>query len=179
MLERFTRDARAVVIAARAEAVGRGHRWIGTEHLVVGLLEAGGPGVAALRATGVTVERIRAGIADHVPGTGLDAEALATLGIDLDAVRRAAEDQFGVGALEAAPDGRGRIRMTRRAKKVLELAVRESRRRRESSITSTHLLLGLLREGGGLGVRVLAEQGVDVAALRTALQEQGRDGRAA
>ena len=177
MLERFTRDARATVVAARAEAVRRGDGWIGTEHLLVGLLETGGEDVRVLADHGVRVDDVRARIAAHVPAGSddeIDAEALATLGIDLDAVKRAAEERFGEGALTPTRRGPRRIRMTRRGKKVLEYAVRAAHHERRHEITSAHVLLGLVREGRGLGATVLTEAGVDLEQLRRELEDRGR-----
>lgn len=177
MFERFTRDARATVIGARAEAVRRGDGWIGTEHLLVGLLEVGGDAAVVLVEAGLELDDVRRRIATHVPpggGDALDAEALATLGIDLDAVQRAAEAQFGDGALAPVRRGRHRPRMTRRAKKVLELSLREAHRAHRAEITSAHVLLGILREGRGLAATVMAEAGVDLAALRQDLEDRGR-----
>lgn len=177
MFERFTRDARATVIAARAEAERRGDGWIGTEHLLVGLLGVEAEAAHVLADHGLGPADVRHRIATHVPphgGDELDAEALATLGIDLDAVQRAAEAQFGEGALAPVRRGRHRPRMTRRAKKVLELSLREAHRAHRSEITSTHVLLGILREGRGLAATVMTEAGVDLAALRQELEDRGR-----
>jgi ATP-dependent Clp protease ATP-binding subunit ClpA len=96
----------------------------------------------------------------------VDAEALAALGIDLDAVRDRVEAAFGPGALERrGPERAGRAPFSRRAKKVLELSLRESLAMKQRSITDGHILLGLLREGGGLGIRVLCDGGADPAAV--------------
>ena len=181
VFERFTTAARETVVAARAEALRRGDGWIGTEHLLVGLLGSGGT-ADVLAAHGVDLADIRDRIDRHVPAGSdddLDAEALASLGIDLDAVRAAAESRFGVGALAPLRRGRGRPRMTRRAGKVLQVSLREAQHARSSQITAEHVLLGLLREGRGLGVRVLVEAGVDVDRLRREVDQRGRGGRAA
>lgn len=167
MFERFSGPAREAVVVARAEAERRGHNWVGTEHLLVALTEVGGPAAAALPAAGVGAGTVRSGIDRHLPG-GLDGEALAALGIDLDEVRRATEAGFGPGALERHRRG-GRPRFTRRAKKVLELGLREAAGHHDDHISDGHLLLGLLREGKGLGARILTDADVDFAALRADL----------
>ncbi|MFK3980709.1 Clp protease N-terminal domain-containing protein [Micromonospora sp. NPDC050397] len=104
-----------------------------------------------------------------------DAEALRSIGIDLDAVRASVEGAFGEGALEAPPlPGRRtlfgrrlpRTRLSPRARKVLELALRESVRLRHDEITPEHILLGLLREGEGLGTAILVRAGLDLGELR-------------
>jgi ATP-dependent Clp protease ATP-binding subunit ClpA len=99
----------------------------------------------------------------------LDAGALATLGIDLDEVRRATEASFGPGALDARGRGTarsGHIPFGRSAKKALELGLREAVRLKQHHIGTGHLLLGLLRDGGGPAARALTGAGVDLAALR-------------
>ena len=172
MFERFTEAARQTVVLAQEEAreLHSGH--IGTEHLLLGLVGQGGTPVSdALarhgldRATAVqTVVRFRG-------GAGLDAEALGAVGIDLDAVRARVEETFGPGALDAPGGRRGRsgsghIPFTPRAKKVLELSLREAVALKSSSIGDGHILLGMLREGEGLAMKVLADRGNDTAALR-------------
>ncbi|WP_342669780.1 MULTISPECIES: Clp protease N-terminal domain-containing protein [Actinoplanes] len=111
-----------------------------------------------------------------------DAAALKAIGIDLDAVRAAIEENFGAGALRLphpAPKrrglfgrfhaGTGHIPFSPRAKKVLELSLREAVHHKHDFIAREHILLGLLREGSGLGARILTERNVDVAALRAEL----------
>ncbi|MEU4220303.1 Clp protease N-terminal domain-containing protein [Actinoplanes sp. NPDC026623] len=108
-----------------------------------------------------------------------DAAALKAIGIDLDAVRRAIEENFGPGALRlprnAPPKrrgllgrlrGGGRTPFSPRAKKVLELSLREALRLKHNFIAPEHILLGILREGRGLAVQILTEAQVDLARLR-------------
>lgn len=184
MFERFSSHARQVVVLAQQEGRTLHHSRIGTEHLLLGLL-AEGEGVAAvtLAEAGLTLEAARAETVRLLSGDPAgDAEALKVIGIDLDAVRATVEETFGPGALERAQDcdhrgrrrGRGRgqnrvgghIPFTPRAKQVLELSLREALRLGHNSIGTEHVLLGLLREGRGLGVKVLTERGIDVATLR-------------
>ncbi|WNV76991.1 Clp protease N-terminal domain-containing protein [Geodermatophilus sp. DSM 44513] len=172
MFERFTAEARQVVVLAQEEARSLRHASIGTEHLLLALLGQDTPAAAALRRHGLTREEVAAAVQAHVGGGDLDADALRTLGIDLDAVRGAVEATFGPGALEARPAGGRRraspshVPFTPRAKTVLELSLREALALKHNRITDTHVLLGLLREGRGLAAQVLHERGVDVAALR-------------
>jgi ATP-dependent Clp protease ATP-binding subunit ClpA len=107
-------------------------------------------------------------------GSGdLDAAALTTLGIDLDAVRSSVEATFGPGALDAAGPRSGppgHLPFSPRAKKVLELSLREAIALKQKAIGDGHIALGLLREGEGLAAKVLADLGVDAGALRQELR---------
>jgi len=175
MFERFTQDARSAVVRARAEAVGAGQDHIGCEHLLISLIGGRGPAAQALTAAGLEITSLRAG-APGQPGAGpkpLDAEALATLGIDLDAVRRATDAAFGPGALDRASSGRrGALGAARRmsldadAKKSLELALRSTTRFRQPGISSGHLLIGLIDQGDNVALDMLVAAGADPAALR-------------
>jgi ATP-dependent Clp protease ATP-binding subunit ClpA len=170
MFERFTQEARQVVVSSQDEARRLHHHYIGTEHLLLGLLDQEGSVTAAvLTRHGLTrtatVETVRRILGDPE----LDAAALGTVGIDLDAVRESVEATFGRGALESPPRGpapKGHIPFTPRAKKVLELSLREATALRSGSIADGHIALGLLREGEGLAMLVLAERGVDPAVVR-------------
>jgi ATP-dependent Clp protease ATP-binding subunit ClpA len=178
MFERFTEEARAVTVAADRHAAGLRHGWIGTEHLLLGLLDDPERRAARILAGhGVTGPAVRAEV-ERIVGVGepdLDADALATLGIDLDAVRERVERTFGPGAL-ARRGGRrrragtdGRRPFTPRAKKALELSLREAIARGDSFIGAEHLLLGLLREGDGVAARILRSAGVTREAVLAAL----------
>jgi hypothetical protein len=123
---------------------------------------------------------LAARLRDDVRAGGLDAAALASLGVDLEAVRARADAVFGDGALDRGT-GRGRrghIPFTPDAKKALELALRETVRLGSSAIDGAHLLLGLLRATGSpaevLLRTTLAEAGADGPGLRVALEEQQR-----
>jgi ATP-dependent Clp protease ATP-binding subunit ClpA len=178
MFERFTTEARQTVLGAQDEARRLHHGRIGTEHLLLALLGQETPSAAVLARHGLTHDAIAQAVVGYV-GTGdLDAEALGALGIDLDSVRSTVEATFGPGALDRSRsdprEASGHIPFTPRAKKVLELSLREALAMKSKSIGDGHIALGLLREGEGLGVKVLADRGVDPAALRrdltTALQ---------
>lgn len=176
MFERFSKEARAAVVEAQLVARATGSRSIDTRHVLVALAEAEGPARRALRTVGVDPVGLAARVRDDVGAGGLDGEALASLGIDLDAVRDRADAVFGEGALDRpnrrAP--RGHIPFTPDAKKALELALREVIRLGTSTIDGGHLLLGILRGTGGpaeaLLRRELAAAGSDVGALRTAIE---------
>ena len=172
MFERFSDEARQVVVRAQEEARRLRHPYIGTEHLLLALLGGDGdPATTALRDRDLDPADLRRRIVGIVTPSGddLDPEALATLGIDLEEVRRVTEASFGPGALDI-PGGKpvpsGHIPFTRRAKKTLELSLRESLRLGHKYIGTGHILLGILREGEGLAAQVLANTGVDLDELR-------------
>jgi ATP-dependent Clp protease ATP-binding subunit ClpA len=178
MFERFTDSARQATVDAQLAARRLGHGHIGTEHLLLGLLETDGIAAQVLRGLGVTpaaVEReIRAEVG-RAPLGERDAEALGAIGIDLDEVRRRMEASFGPGALQWHPDphcrhGRqrpgGHLPFTPRSKKVLELSLREALALKHRSIGTEHLLLGLVREGEGLAMLVLTRLGAGPEAIR-------------
>lgn len=175
MFERFTTSARQAVIGAQQEARQLHHECIGTEHLLLGLLDqpetiAG----QALSGRGLTRQRAVEALASHLGSGALDEGALGSLGIDLDAVRENVEANFGPGALDRPASrsrdrGRGRRRhipFTSRAKKTLELSLREAIHLKHTGIGDGHVLLGLIREENGQAVAVLRECGVDTAELR-------------
>lgn len=186
MFERFTASARGTVVRAQEEAADAGDHHVGTEHVVVALAQDDGVAGAVLRDAGVSAESLRrwlrgAPAADGSNGS-LDADALGSIGIDLDDVRRRVEETFGPGALDEIPVrtggrrwGRNRhIPFTGRAKKSLERGLRQAIMRGDTRIGSEHLLLGVLDEGSGLGVRMLRDQGVDLAQLRATTLERSR-----
>ena len=135
MFERFTDRARRVVVFAQDEARMLNHNYIGTEHLLLGLIHE---------------------------DEGLAARALKTLGVSLDETRQEVEDIIGRG--EGAQ--KGHIPFTPRAKKVLELSLREALQLDHNYIGTEHILLGLLREGDGVAAQVLVRSGVDLNMAR-------------
>jgi ATP-dependent Clp protease ATP-binding subunit ClpA len=190
MFEHFTDRARGAVVLAQEEALGLHHNHIGTEHLLLGLLhDRTSVGRKALDRLGVRLDDVRSEVV-RVVGEGppaalgeQDAEALRAIGIDLDEVRRRVEATFGEGALEQmAQAGRrrrktrcvpstGRVPFTPRAKKVLELALRESKALRHHYIGTEHILLGLVREREGLAAEILAERDVSDQRVRTVVND--------
>ncbi|SCF38073.1 Clp protease N-terminal domain-containing protein [Micromonospora mirobrigensis] len=181
MFERFTDRARTVVRLAVEEARADGAaRPVGTEHLLLGILaDRDALATRLLADAGADADDLRGRIRRHTAGGGAglaeaDAAALREIGIDLAAIVARIEESFGPDALREPPPPRrrwGRRRPARgpfsgRAKKSLELALREALALRHRHIGTEHLLLGLLREGGGLGALVLTEAGVDLADLR-------------
>ena len=170
MFERFTQDARQVVVRSQQEARTLRHPFIGTEHLLLALLAGDGdPAKLALTASGLDHDEIGARLTLLTGDADLDPEALAAVGIYLDEVRRATEASFGPGALDAAkrrPEPKGHIPFSKRAKKVLELSLREAVRLNHDSISTGHLLLGIIREGEGLAMKLIVDSGVEPSALR-------------
>ena len=171
MFERFTPEAREVVVLAQEEARVLRHDHIGTEHLLLALLRLDTATTAVLRRHGLDHDQVAEAVTAHLGGEDLDAEALRTLGIDLDAVRDVAEATFGPGALDAPGRSRerkspGHLPFTSHAKKVLELSLREAIAQRSKSIRDGHIALGLLREGQGLAAKVLHDRGIDLQVLR-------------
>src|SRR6266699_1162674 len=135
MFERFTDQARRVVVLAGEEARMLNHNYIGTEHILLGLLRE---------------------------GEGVAARTLESLGISLDAVRQQVQEIIGRG--QQAPSGH--IPFTPRAKKVLELSLRESLQLGHGYICTEHILLGLIREGDGVAAQVLVKLGADLNRVR-------------
>ena len=136
MFERFTDRARRVVVLAQEEARMLNHNYIGTEHILLGLIHE---------------------------GEGVAAKALESLGISLDAVRQQVEEIIGQGE---PPPMEGHIPFTPRAKKVLELSLREALQLGHNYIGTEHILLGLIREGDGVGAQVLVKLGADLNRVR-------------
>jgi ATP-dependent Clp protease ATP-binding subunit ClpA len=172
MFERFRQDARRAVVRAHEEAAAAGQGEIGCEHLLLGLLAGPGPAAAAMTAAGLELTALRsrlpqAGRADPDP---LDAEALASVGIDLDQVRRAAEATFGPGALDRARRARarrpGRMRFTAEAKQALELALHTAVELRHRELSGGHLLIGIIDQGRNGALDLLSAFAVVPAALR-------------
>ena len=135
MFERFTDRARRVVVLAQEEARMLNHNYIGTEHILLGLIHE---------------------------GEGVAAKALESLGISLEAVRSQVEEIIGQG--QQAPSGH--IPFTPRAKKVLELSLREALQLGHNYIGTEHILLGLIREGEGVAAQVLIKLGADLNRVR-------------
>jgi hypothetical protein len=135
MFERFTDQARRVIVVAQEAARDLGHDYIGTEHILIGLARSG----------------------DSVAG-----EVLASFGITADSVAEEVEREVGRGKHEES----GHIPFTPEAKKTLELSLREALQLGHSYIGTEHVLLGLVREGGSAGARVLRQRGADVETVR-------------
>jgi ATP-dependent Clp protease ATP-binding subunit ClpA len=169
MFERFTADARQVVVQAQVEATALHHPRIGTEHLLLGLVGQATPTSAVLARHGLTRATVLEAVTTLVGD--LDADALTTLGIDLDAVRERVEATFGPGALDDptrrhGATAAGRVPFGSRAKKVIELSLREALALKHRHIADGHIALGLLREGEGLAMKVIADRGIDPGELR-------------
>jgi len=141
MFERFTERARKVIILAREEAIRLGHNFVGTEHLLLGLIRE---------------------------GDGLAVAILKKLNVNISAVKAEIEKIVSAGS-EFSPAGE--IPFTPQAKKVLEYAISEARSLGHNYIGTEHLLLGLIREGEGTASLVLRDFGVSVAAAKAQAQE--------
>lgn len=135
MFERFTDRARRVIVLAQEEARMLNHNYIGTEHILLGLIHE---------------------------GEGVAAKALESMGISLDAVRQEVEEIIGQGSQPTT----GHIPFTPRAKKVLELSLREGLQMGHKYIGTEFLLLGLIREGEGVAAQVLVKLGADLPRVR-------------
>jgi hypothetical protein len=257
MFERFTPEARHIVVQAQDHARRLGHNYIGCEHLLLGAAATSDPAGAVLRDHGVTPERIEAELRRIIgpgpaadPVSGIDREALAAIGIDLDVVRARIEAVFGPGALARAaatgraaqagragragrpgrrpawrkgpvaelmrrrrnravrrakagvvhgqmpspgpgqipvgppapgnvplfpgPAPRGHIPFTPRAKKTLELSLREAKGLNDNYIGAQHVTLALLDMPNGMVPTILSALGVPAAALRAAILDRYR-----
>ncbi len=169
MFERFSATARQAVVAAREESQNHEspahRRWAPLDRA-----RRAGDGSSRRRAPQTGHSRGRTRTAVRKCGAGpLDQDALALVGIDLESVRLAAEARFGPGALDSAPVGRSpklHIPFDEPAKAALQLALREAVALRSGSISSGHLLLGVVGTGGAGAARLLAERAVDLEALR-------------
>jgi ATP-dependent Clp protease ATP-binding subunit ClpA len=177
MFERFTRGARAAVVMAQEEARALRHDHVGTEHVLLGILAIDrGPAAAALTSLGVAFEPARVYVAGlgHEHDNALDADALATVGIDLAEVRRATEESFGPGALDrpTKPFQAGHIPFDPAAKKTLELAVREALHRKDTEINDGHILLGVIRAEPNPATATFRALGVEPDAVREAVERE-------
>ena len=164
MFERFTREARAVVAHAEEQGAALDAPAIGCEHLLLGVAAGEGAGARVLASLGLDHGALRAEL--ERTGGALDADALAAVGIDLDQVRRRVEASFGPGALSGRR--RGATRFTPKAKKALELGLREALALGDRSIAGEHLLLGLMRDPEDRVARLLDRRGRTPDAVRAA-----------
>ncbi|KAB3519838.1 AAA domain-containing protein [Corynebacterium sp. zg254] len=152
MFERFTDRARRVIVLAQEEARALNHNYIGTEHILLGLIQE---------------------------GEGVAAKALESMGISMDAVRTEVKEIIGSGGNPPT----GYIPFTPRAKKVLELALREALQLGHKYIGTEHILLGLIREGEGVAAQVLVKLGADLSRVRQQVIQllsgyEGEEGKA-
>lgn len=140
--DRFTERARRVLVLAQEEAQRFHHNYIGTEHLLLGLVRE---------------------------GEGVAARVLNNMGVDLADVRRSVEKIIGKGDRVVLG---GAVGLTPRAKKVMELAIDEARRMDHHYVGTEHLLLALVREGEGIAARGLESMGVNVREVRREVQAE-------
>lgn len=184
MFERFTDNARQVVVLAQEQSRERHADAIRTEHLLLALYRVpGNLALTVLDGHSVRREDVEADVDALRPHGPVDAEALATLGIDLDEVRRSVEETFGKGALDRPRSPRrgrwstGHIPFERNAKKVLELGLREALRLGHDYIGCEHVLLGLLHAEGSARTVLLA-RGARLDTARVMVDELVRGRRA-
>lgn len=182
MFERFTKSARAAVVQAQQCARETRARQIRPEHVLYGAVDtATDPLAGVLTAAGITAETMRARLDGSDSGEPLgadDADALKSIGIDLDAVRESVEANFGDDSFERAArpargavDGkRGHIPFSKPGKKTLELSLREAIARGDNFIASEHILLGLLRGADPAVVNAISPH-IAPSALRAHLVE--------
>jgi prophage maintenance system killer protein len=145
LFTRFTKPARQVVVHAQGEARLLNHNYIGTEHILLGLIR------------------------EH---DGIAAKALESCGVSLEAVRAQVEEIIGRGERSPA----GHIPFTPRAKKVLELSLREALQLGHNYIGTEHILLGLIREGEGVAAQILVKLGGDLPHLRQQVLDRVQEG---
>ena len=197
MPERFTGDARQVVVRASEQARRLGHGFIGGEHLLYGLASADGEVGTVLREQGVTPERVEAEFVrligpENTAGGSLfdtlDRDALTTIGIDLDTVRERIEAAFGPDALAPAAPARrwrrsrpgrvtGHIPLTRRAKKCLEGSLSEARAHSSGDLGAEHIALALLAMDDGVPHRILSVIGASAPRLGAEIRDRYRQAR--
>lgn len=168
MFEKFTQQARRVIVTAEQQAGQLHHPFIGTEHLLLGLLGVEGTIAYEALRDKINIEQARSAILEKRgpsqptrAGIVEPTEALAAIGIDLESIRRNAEQSFGPGALRLH-----RVPFSPAAKRVLEFSLREALILSDFYIGPEHLLLGVIEEGGR-AVEVLTALGVDPDELRS------------
>lgn len=164
MFERFTTEAREIVVAAKADAESRGHQRVTTEHLLSAVVDQGGVAGQVLLGAGLSRS-----ILDEA--LGIDRAALDYLGIDLEQVLARTRAHF--------PDQTGRsplygVRFAAESKKSLELALREAIRLSHRHIGSEHILLGILRDQENRACRLMIKRDVSPASLRAAIENKLR-----
>lgn len=148
MFDRFTNRAKQVIILARKEADRFNHNYIGTEHLLLGLIKL---------------------------GQGVAVDVLRSMGVDFETIRMEVEKNVGTGPENKAV---GDVPLTLRAKKVIELAVEEAKNLNHTYIGTEHLLLGLLQEGEGVAARILMNLNVDIEKARAEIRRELESGLA-
>ncbi len=195
---RMTRDAVAVAIGAYEHALRLGHRYLGSEHFLLALASANQPTGTVLREHGVTPERVEEEIARRAGVAlfgDLDRDALAAIGIDVNAVRASIEASFGPDVLTSASQalhreprvrrldprrvsGAGRaggfLRHSPGAEQSLHIAHAAAQARHDTQITVEHLALGLLAASEGPVPSILSELAVSAAQLRAAIPDRYR-----
>lgn len=172
MFEKFTDQAKRAISSAQDEAMALGHDFIGTEHILLGLANVDG-GIASevLSEKQATAPLVRDEVVRILRGAGVAqtsgtdaAAALATIGIDVEGIKRRADESFGPGRFRFP-----RPPFTARAKRMLQISLREAVALGHDYVGTEHLLLGLLTEGEGVGIQALNALGVETDSLRPAV----------
>ncbi len=196
MFERFSSDAREVLVRAQEHAHRLGHSWIGCEHLLLGAAGSATRAGTLLRDRGARPDALEEAITAVIglgPAVGDDKVLLATVGIDLDRVRSAVEATFGPGALDGVGARRrsrrwwrrltrctartttaGKRLFTPKAKRCLELSLREALRLKDNHVGVEHIALGLLARDDTAAWNILVHLGVAPGELRRTLEEAHR-----
>jgi ATP-dependent Clp protease ATP-binding subunit ClpA len=187
VFERFTRDARQVVRMATDAACHLDGQKVTTAHLLIGLVAVGDPSGRTLVGLGLDEATLRGEIARNrifsLGGRDLDVDALATIGVDYEAVREAVERRFGAGALAATavrqPPRRSwwrrktkSVRFSGEAVRVMEGSLPIALKRGDKELRPLHLLLGILADPSCIAVRLIERRGVSIAEVRAALAAQ-------
>ena len=187
MFERFTGDARGVVVAAQEYARRRGERFVGAGHLLLSIVSADGPVSELLREAGLTPAEVAGALRRVAALDSVDGAALAAIGIDLERVRASLAASFGAAASSPAARRSGRhfrrrtkdrcgghIPFSAAAKRCLEQSLRESRLLADHQIGVPHLALAVLALHDGATVQILRAVGLSAPQLRAAILRRVR-----
>lgn len=170
LLSKYSEGAKKALELAEKEAVGLGHPFIGTEHLLLGVVAEGGEAKSILEEFGVNQEQAREAVAKtvgDVAGGSEAMDALEPLGVDLRAVKKKAEEAFGEGALKIAS---GRPRFTPRSARSLELAVGKAAISESDLVEPLHILQSLMSDPGGFAAQIVEQLTNDSPGLQSRLR---------
>lgn len=171
LFDRYAEGTKEAIELAEKEAVSLGHPFIGTEHLLIGLLAQDGDAKEILDEFGISVDDARKAVASKVGDVSagvetMDAKALDEVGIDLQVVKSKVEQTFGEGALKIPP---GRPRFTPRSARTLEMAVGKAAAAGSAVVEPEHLLRAVVSDPDGFAAQVLEQLAPDPAALQAHL----------
>lgn len=170
LFSRFSKDAERAVALAESEAVDLGYAFIGSEHLLLGVLAGGGRVASIMADLGITLDGMRDAVVAKSPKgpswDQRDARMLSKFGIDLSQVKTKVEEEFGEGSLEIPP---GRPPFTPRSKRTLESAVELADSAGSTQVLMEHIFLALLEDPEGMAAQIIREKVPDAGVLRSAL----------